>query len=337
MGQGLLNVRDEYGKELIRTATRLAWWNEQDGPTGDPRVLFALDKESNNSMFNRAMKVLKKKVEYEEFRKYFNQLAEQNYYNFVQYIMEWIEEKIDNYYIEKWKEQKVAGAFRRAFENEHVERKLSMEVWKNLNIKRSAYVQIVRMQEGSTMNGNKRAQITGCTEKKYCKICKHRVATNAHILLSCPLNKKKQIQKHDYLAEAVYHAMEDKLGFQREVKPKHFRKGLAKTLTWNAEVVSRSYGKFPKKPDVFYKTTWYAVIIDIAIVADENINKGYVRKINAYTRLSEALREKMRILRIKIIPVIATINGLINKHSVDDLAEIDITINWEKVFHSAKL
>ena len=39
----------------------------------------------------------------------------------------------------------------------------------------------------------------------------------------------------------------------------------------------------------------------------------------------------MKIKTINIIPVIATINGLINKQSVEDLKEIGIEINWKKL------
>ena len=39
----------------------------------------------------------------------------------------------------------------------------------------------------------------------------------------------------------------------------------------------------------------------------------------------------MRMYKIKIIPVIVTINGWGNKQSVEDLKEIDIEINWKKV------
>ena len=145
------------------------------------------------------------------------------------------------------------------------------------------------------------------------------------------MNKKKQIAKHDYLAEAVYHELEKKVGFPRELKIQNFRKKKYAILTWNKEVVSRSYGKFPKKPDIFYRLGWRAIIIDIAIVDDHNLNKGYCHKHSAYTKLCNSLREKLKITHIRLIPVIISINGLINKHSVEDLKQIDITINWKKV------
>ena len=62
---------------------------------------------------------------------------------------------------------------------------------------------------------------------------------------------------------------------------------------------------------MFFRNSWSAEIIDISIVADHNINKGYIHKINAYTTLSQQLCDKLKIKGTKIIPVIATINGLI--------------------------
>ena len=101
--------------------------------------------------------------------------------------------------------------------------------------------------------------------------------------------------------------------------------------------MSRSFGKFPKKPDIFFRTNWYAIIIDIAIVDDPNINKGYIHKLNAYKELANQLREKLKLTKIKIVPVIATINGLVNKQTVADLKEIDIKINWKKILKDIKI
>ena len=293
--------------------------------------MLRLDFGEANSLFERAFKAFGKRIDRGDLTAYVNQMMKEELPQTVKYTTQWIEKALDKDYIEKWKKQEVAGNLRRNYENDHVDQQLTKLAWKNLNIKKSAYIQVVRMQEGSTFNGVKRAQLSGIPEKKYCKICKHRVATNPHILLSCPVNKKKQIAKHDYLDEAVYHELEKEAGFPRRPQIKHFRKKKYAILTWNKEVVSRSYGKFPKKPDIYYRLGWYAVVIDIAIVADHNLNKGYCHKCNAYTKLCNLLREKLKITHIKLIPVIISINGLINKHSVEDLKEINISINWEKV------
>ena len=96
-------------------------------------------------------------------------------------------------------------------------------------------------------------------------------------------------------------------------------------------MLANSYGKFPKRPDIFIRDKAKARIFDVAIVADENLTKAYANKIAKYKILAKKLQDYQKIKDIKIIPVIITTSGLINKLSVLDLQKEQIHINWTKI------
>ncbi|MBQ9790229.1 MAG: hypothetical protein IJW24_01380 [Clostridia bacterium] len=223
--------------------------------------------------------------------------------------------ELDNYYMGKWKEQSVAGQMARCYDSPYVDREITARAWKHFNIKRSAYMQVIRMQEGSTMN-TKKALFNKDPTKKYCPICKNKIATNAHVLLNCPISKKSQIRKHDEIAEIIYHKIESKLTMSGVHPIPHYRDECGRTLMWNKEVVARSYGPFAKRPDIFYIDGDHAAIIDVTIVSDQNIRKAYFKKVNKYKQLQETVRKYLKVKDVQIIPIVLTINGLINDYSL---------------------
>ena len=61
--------------------------------------------------------------------------------------------------------------------------KLSVTTWRSLNIKRNAFLQVVKMQEGVTMTGSIKSKILNCDALKYCKHCPNTIPSISHILL----------------------------------------------------------------------------------------------------------------------------------------------------------
>ncbi|BFU23981.1 hypothetical protein, conserved [Entamoeba histolytica] len=60
------------------------------------------------------------------------------------------------------------------------------------------------MQEGVSMTGNIKSKILQNDALKYCKHCPNTIASISHILLGCPVMKKNQISKHDYVCKQIY-------------------------------------------------------------------------------------------------------------------------------------
>lgn len=325
LGHGIPNVRDEYAKELIRIIARYIWSCNRN-----MEIILHSNNQIDNNFMKRIKKAMKGKITMEELYEITIEVQNNQGKN-IDKLMEEIDKKLELFYINKWKEQKVAGSLRREFEKDCVDQVETGKVWKPLNIKRRAYFWLVRMQEGSTMNGTKRSQITGRIGDKFCKLCKNQIASNNHILLNCQLNRKKQIRKHDEVAQYIYHEVERKNNLQYSLEIPHLRKGAYVKLMWNTEVVPRSFGNFPKKPDIYTARGFNSTVYDVAIVADHNLNKAYINKVNKYTILGQKLKEIQGFINFQVIPVIISVNGLINRHTIEDLKREEIKIPWSKV------
>ena len=53
------------------------------------------------------------------------------------------------------------------------------------------------MQDRAIFNGYRKDKILKNERLKYCLLCKYKIATVEHILLSCICHKKSQNEKHD--------------------------------------------------------------------------------------------------------------------------------------------
>ncbi|BFU23476.1 hypothetical protein, conserved [Entamoeba histolytica] len=54
------------------------------------------------------------------------------------------------------------------------------------------------------MTGSIKSKILQNDDLKYCKHCHNTIASISHILLGCPVMKKNQISKHDYVCKQIY-------------------------------------------------------------------------------------------------------------------------------------
>ena len=332
LGHGLPNARDEYGMELLRTIVHYAW-------TNDKRIQTIIQSEQNkpHSMSKRMLQAWRKKItktELESIARKYEETEEPGKKEADKLLQE-VHEKIQQYYINKWKEQKVSGEIRREFEKEWVDRETTGEAWRQFNIKKEAYMAVVRMQENCTMNGWRKAKIYNNESLKFCKYCKQKIASNTHILLGCTSTKKKQIRQHDYIAEQLYRCAERKYNFPETNPIPNHRKDEDRRILWNANVVSNAAGKFPKRPDVFYKDKQQIVIMDATVVADRNMNKAYTAKINKYETLVDFFRTATQIKHATIIPMVVSINGLVHKESTKWIKNtLKQRIDWNTVLRN---
>ncbi|BFU20229.1 hypothetical protein, conserved [Entamoeba histolytica] len=68
----------------------------------------------------------------------------------------------------------------------------------------------------------------------------------------------------------------------------------------------------------------------MTIVADHNINGAYWKKRNKYKELKNRLMKIEKLKDVRIIPVVISINGIINNSSVRLIKELKIEINIKK-------
>ena len=113
-----------------------------------------------------------------------------------------INEQINQYYLNKWREKK-SGTLLRMMENENIESKYLKQMWQKLNIRKEPWVAVIQMQDNAFITGPRKAKIYNDSQKGICPYCKV-PATIPHILHTCIVNKKSQLEKHDYICTEIY-------------------------------------------------------------------------------------------------------------------------------------
>ncbi|BFU24313.1 hypothetical protein, conserved [Entamoeba histolytica] len=102
----------------------------------------------------------------------------------VKEVFEWVNNELNERYLNKWKEKK-CGEYIRCTNGTFNDKKLTVDTWMSLNIKRNAFLKVVKMQEGVSMTGSIKSKILQNDALKYCKHCPNTIASISHILLGC--------------------------------------------------------------------------------------------------------------------------------------------------------
>ena len=114
-----------------------------------------------------------------------------------------------------------------------------------MNIKITSFNQIIKMQEGAVITGNKKSAIENKPEAKYCRYCRRNgdnvIATIPHITNICWVNKKRHNRIHDTVCLEIFNELNKKydltpLTYTLENKPKCIAdKKMKIKLTFNME------------------------------------------------------------------------------------------------------
>ncbi|BFU26232.1 hypothetical protein, conserved [Entamoeba histolytica] len=102
----------------------------------------------------------------------------------VKEVFEWVNNELNERYLKEWKEKK-CGEYIRCANGTFNNKKLTITTWRSLNIKRNAFLKVVKMQEGVSMTGSIKSKILKNDALKYCKHCHNTIASISHILLGC--------------------------------------------------------------------------------------------------------------------------------------------------------
>ncbi len=170
---------------------------------------------------------------------------------------------------------------------------------------------------------------------KYCPLCKDKISTVEHILLSCICHKKSQIEKHDHIGIIIWEGLIRKYTGNKQYKKPPYETVFQYndiTMIWNKQIMPKSDGLYHKRPDIYVidKKNKTGLIIDMTIVADHNINGAYWKKRNMYKELKNRLMKIEKLKDVKIIPVVISINGLVNAESIKLIKQLKIEIDITK-------
>ncbi|BFU20481.1 hypothetical protein, conserved [Entamoeba histolytica] len=107
-------------------------------------------KENPNGIIKRMKKAFGKNINFNELM---NIIEINERKQDVKEIFEWVNNEINERYLKELKEKK-CGEYIRCANDIFNDKKLTVATWRSLNIKRNAFLQIVKMQEGVSMTGN---------------------------------------------------------------------------------------------------------------------------------------------------------------------------------------
>ena len=330
LGLGLMSCRNEYTKELFRVLLKYKW--ESDTQINE---LIEVTNSSPEGIWHKMIVSCRKIISEQEIKDIIETRKNEEK-NKITKALDDMQAKFEQNYINKWKTSKV-GYMNKVESNDVISEPL-IAAWRTLNIKKDAYLQILKMQEEAMFTGIRKAHILNNPSAKYCKYCPNTVCSISHILLGCPITKKAQISRHDIVCRELYYALYRKY---RQHNNTTWAKYIPKctyfpdqeiTLLYNKEVLPRSTGNYPKRPDLYLEIGGEtAYIFDVSIVKDCKVRETYSQKVGKYQQLSQKLHDEKGLKKSYIIPVIISTNGLLNKHTVQRLIDLEINIKWPPI------
>ncbi|BFU26652.1 hypothetical protein, conserved [Entamoeba histolytica] len=103
-------------------------------------------------------------------------------------------------------------------------------------------------------------------------------------------------------------------------------------MIWNKQIMPKSDGQYHKRPDIYVldKKNKTSLLFDMTNIADHNINGAYLKKRNMYKELKNMLMKIEKLKDVRIILVVISINGLVNKESIRLIKELKIDIDIKK-------
>ena len=130
-----------------------------------------MTNDMNIGIWKRMLKAFKGKItESEVINKYEHAEEQIIKKKKIKLVLKDIQTTLNDQYFQKWKDKK-SSKLPKLLEDNHLDTKLITKVWRGLNIKRSAFLQVVRMQENAFIIGNKRVYLTGNSNSKYFRFC----------------------------------------------------------------------------------------------------------------------------------------------------------------------
>ena len=135
-GIGLMNVRDECSKELIRVFLKFIWNSDSN-----ISELIKLTNKNPEGILKRLKKSLGKKLNIDTV---LNWISNNESIKNVLKVMELFEQHLSKLYFDNWKSKK-SSIFAQHINDKNIDIEVSSKAWKSINIKRNAFIQTIKM------------------------------------------------------------------------------------------------------------------------------------------------------------------------------------------------
>lgn len=242
-------------------------------------------------------------------------------------------EKSINTLENEWKQKELHGRYAAALNGADVDKALSTAYLANgqLMPETEGFVQAIQDQVISTRNYRRHIARENLPDDR-CRLCSTTSESIQHLSSGCSyLAPRDYLSRHNAVGGIVHQAICLGKGLIEEEKP--YYSYLPERLLENDQV--KVYWDMPlttdrlirhNKPDilVIYKNEQRASVIDIIIPLDDNIRKARMEKITKYQELSEELKRMYGLVKVEILPVVISSNGLIDKLLSSNLQRMEL-------------
>lgn len=166
-----------------------------------------------------------------------------------------------------------------------------------------------------------------------CRKCGRHLESIQHITSACPiLAPRDYLGRHDAMGRVFHQAIAKKMGLIESTKKPHeyTPQGILTneryTIYWDTTIVTDRQVAH-NKPDVVVldKERKEGIIIDFAVPQDENLRKTYSEKVAKYEDLAFEIKEIYRLTSVTILPIIVSVNGLVEKHLPDIMKRLELS------------
>lgn len=157
-----------------------------------------------------------------------------------------------------------------------------------------------------------------------CRKCSQAQESIQHVTSSCTiLASRDYLDRHNAMGKIYHQQLALKLGLiqneeqQHLYQPKTLLQNQRYKLYWDATLIT-DRGVAHNRPDValFDMERETCLLLDFTIPADDNLTRAYTEKLSKYADLAFQLRELYKLKSISILPLIISVNGLVEEHLI---------------------
>ncbi|XP_044760151.1 uncharacterized protein LOC123317612 [Coccinella septempunctata] len=165
-----------------------------------------------------------------------------------------------------------------------------------------------------------------------CRRCSQARESIQHITSSCSiLAPKDYLDRHNAVGKIYHQQIALKLGLIRKevqqhlYQPKPILQNQRFKLYWDTTIIT-DRGSAHNRPDItlFDAERETCLLLDFTIPADENLARAYSEKISKYGDLAYQIHEMYRLKSISILPMIISVNGLVEKHLLENTERLQL-------------
>uniref|UniRef100_H3A9J0 Reverse transcriptase n=1 Tax=Latimeria chalumnae TaxID=7897 RepID=H3A9J0_LATCH len=223
--------------------------------------------------------------------------------------------------LDEWSTKTLHRRFYAALHNENIDVEVSTAWLQEGSLFPETEGFALAIQDQIVATNNYRKYIINENVPDKCRFCGTTNERIQHITNGCPvLSYTEYLQRHNNVAKIIHQQLGKDRGLLAEETP-YFKYQPARMLqkddvkvNWDEPIVTdRTVAH--NRPDILvmdWKNKW-ADIIDIAVPNDENVSRAWSEKVQKYQDLAIDLKHVYRLDKVRVMPIIISVNGLVLK------------------------